>query len=368
MSGLSRQSQLKDKLSAVLKKYADEGLYTDAYVECGRFSAPAHTIMCEVSPAGRDIFDVSSLTKALVTTPLIFSHFSTKELFSATVGDYFDPKEYPASVRALPLNQLLSHSSGLPFWRNFWLWSTADYPSCQFLEPSYEADRNRIHKHIQEVFFRVENQIDPSKKFVYSDLGFILLGEILQKITQKRLDVLFLDFLNSLGFSPQEFFGYLPHGPFLNKVVSTGWCSLRQRVLEGSVHDENCSALGGVTGHAGLFASGPSVALFLRRLLDTPLGVRIVAENSALRKAGPADGLLGWRQGNGISASLFGGGKSIGHYGFTGTGFWVTTTDSGLADTYCILLTNRVISGRISNRITDFRKEVHTLFEETLWP
>jgi len=159
---------------------------------------------------------------------------------------------------------------------------------------------------------------------VYSDINFILLGIAVERLTGASLDALPLGAGLSWGSPP---------GP----AVATEHCHWRGRVLKGEVHDENCSAMGGRTGHAGLFGTVAGVLGFAQALLDgtgaTPdmlAAIRTPVEGH--RTAGWEIRHPGWSGGQDCSAG------TIGHTGFTGTGLWVDF-DRGIAWT---LLTNRV--------------------------
>ena len=175
---------------------------------------------------------------------------------------------------------------------------------------------------------------------VYSDINFILLGVAVERLTSGTLDRLPLP--DGISWGP-------PPGP----AVATEFCHWRGRVLEGEVHDENCSAMGGRTGHAGLFGTVDGVLGFARGLLDgfTPPGV-VAAMRTAVeghRTHGWEIRFPGWSGGQACSPG------TIGHTGFTGTGLWVDF-ERGLAWT---LLTNRVHPTR------HFNSGIFTLRPET---
>lgn len=175
---------------------------------------------------------------------------------------------------------------------------------------------------------------------VYSDINFILLGIAIERLTGAGLDAWPLG--NGLSWGP-------PPGP----AVATEHCQWRGRVLKGEVHDENCSAMGGRTGHAGLFGTIDGVLDFAQALLDgsgaSPAmleAIRTPVEGH--RTAGWEIRFPGWSGGQTCSPG------TIGHTGFTGTGLWVDF-DRGLAWT---LLTNRVHPTRhFDSGIFDLRPE-----------
>src|SRR5690606_20110528 len=112
---------------------------------------------------------------------------------------------------------------------------------------------------------RMPLDYEPRSKSVYSDLGFLLLGEIVQRIAGRTLDVLAQEeIFRPLGM--QETWFRLPT-ELIPRVAPTEHCPWRGRVIRGEVHDENAFALGGVAAHAGVFSTAPSLARFARMLL-----------------------------------------------------------------------------------------------------
>lgn len=295
----------------------------------------------------RWIFDLASLTKLIVTAPLIIGKFylQRKQFAALTLGEVLPPAtgEQPLSdrVRALKLLDLLSHRAGLAPWLNFYVNRLAVSPKDDLL-----ASR---HQQIPTVLGRVGDaklfNPHPNKASTYSDIGYILLGLALEQATGKSLAVLFRRWLKDLGLPPGIDIGFNPE-PSL--CIPTGYCKLRQRQLYGEVHDENCASLGGVAGHAGLFASLPALSVLLPRwFIDHR--VQTLVELTATSQDG-----VGFRRGDDGASTAFGGGAAIGHYGFTGTSLWLTPDSRR----YHLLLTNRVIAGRLAlSAIKKYRHE-----------
>jgi CubicO group peptidase (beta-lactamase class C family) len=218
-----------------------------------------------------------------------------------------------------------------------------------------------VHAALKEIFREASISLGGTRRpgFQYSDLGFILLGKVLEGKYGLPLDVLFLEFQRELGLPPAHRLYYAPQlrpEDVQLCVVETTYCPLRQRWLRGEVHDENCAAMGGVSGHAGLFGSGRGIYEFLAALWAHPVGDLLkraqVQGITQVPLLGP--GLYGWRLGNNDSASPFGDGKSIGHQGFTGVDLWVEPQTGRLM----VSLTNRIMAGRVSPWMTQFRQEI----------
>ncbi len=203
----------------------------------------------------------------------------------------------------------------------------------------------------------------------YSSQGFIILGEIVAAITGAPLDAA----MQSLVFDPLEMRGtlYCPKGPLLDRVASTENCPWRGCVVTGEVHDENAVVMGGVCGHAGLFAPAEDIAKLCRAMLSgkAPGGARyLMPATIVLMTRNHTQGLnlargLGW-QGKDPCGSPAGdlfSPISYGHTGFTGTSLWMDPT----RDLYAVLLTNRVHPSRDSDEIIHVRHTFHNL--AALW-
>lgn len=333
-------------ISAIFRKHKSAGLYTHALAAHGRLDDPSHDFLFSDLPDGRAIFDLASLTKALVTTPLLFHRRSINNFsFMDTVGEWLgeEAADLRPELRSLTVRSLMRHESGLPAWRNWWV----------------------CHTPLVEGLNRAAEALDSKQLQVYSDVGFLLLGLVLERLGGRSLADQFADLaLDSFGFDcVRERFHYATRLPQLAETaISTGYCAVRERVLVGEVHDENCWSLGGETAHSGVFGSGPALVAFLRTFAASALGQQVLRENAGARVLPPGDPpnqpCLGWRQGADRSSLGFHDGKAMGHMGFTGTAFWIYPE----AREYAILLTNRIVSARVNPAISDMRREIFTVF------
>ena len=272
-----------------------------------RFAGLARKVPEEEVLTGDHWFDLASLTKVIATTPFILQLAQEGRLgLDRPLTDAIpDLRQYDlanAAERRLTFRDCLGHNTFLPA-----------------VEPiyTYGADPDRLRAFV----LQREWWHGPP---VYSDINFILLGIAIERLTGGALDLLPLP--PGLGWGP-------PPGP----AVATEFCTWRGRVMRGEVHDENCFALGGRTGHAGLFGTVAGVLGFAQRLIDgsgtSPASLReILTPIRDHRTAGWEIAFDGWHGGNRCSA------KTIGHTGFTGTGLWIDTS-RGLAWT---LLSNRI--------------------------
>lgn len=244
-------------------------------------------------------------------------------------------------VGACTLDDLLSHRAGLAAWRPLY----ADTNPALAGAPATRAAM------LQAV---AAEPAGPTERAVYSDLGYILAGELLAA----RFGGL-IAALEEAGV-----LGTLRFGPDPRQACApTERCAWRGRVLRGEVHDENAFALGGVAGHAGLF--GSAVALCERGVaaLDARRdGDPVVA--AMLRERAGGTHRLGWdsRSPQGSSAGSRMGPRTFGHLGFTGTSLWCDPD----ADVVVALLTNRVHPTRDGDGIRALRPAVHDAVREAL--
>jgi CubicO group peptidase (beta-lactamase class C family) len=252
-------------------------------------------------------FDLASLTKVIATTPMILTlaEQGRIDLDRPLADSIPDLRQYDvanAAERRLTFRDCLAHRTFLPA-----------------VEPiyTYGDDPDRLRAFVLQREWR---QGPPA----YSDINFILLGIAVERITGAPLSAWPLD--EGLTYGP-------PPGP----AVATEACPWRGRVMKGEVHDENCFALGGATGHAGLFGTIAGVLDFAAGLLNGSgaSSFELNAIRTPLRDyrtCGWEKKAPGWHGGDACSA------ETIGHTGFTGTGLWVDF-ERGVAWT---LLTNRV--------------------------
>lgn len=259
------------------------------------------------------LFDLASLTKVLFTVPQIL------RLVEEGLADLDDPLSRFLPEMAwmqgseLPrrtLRQLLTHVSGLPAWEAIYTWGGEAHTLKQ-----------RVLQHRWEV--------GPVGAHLYSDIGYILLGLVLERVRGQNLT----------RFALPEGFCFNPTHP--DDCAATEQDPWRGRILQGEVHDENCFALGGATGHAGLFGSLRGILAYVHRLMKGE--VLSPAALAEMRRPQHAERALGWL----IPYPPYSGGslcsrQTLGHTGFTGTGVWMDF-ERGYA---WVLLTNRVHPSR----------------------
>ena len=239
----------------------------------------------------------------------------------------------------MTVEQLLLHTSGLPSWK-----------------PLYETCKS--YRELLKAILETPLEAEPGSLYRYSDLGFILLGELAAKTGGKPLAAL----EEELVFRPLGMKNTLRNPPASRKkrIAPTELDKETKEYIHGKVHDENARAGEGITGHAGLFSTSSDLSRLARELLLALKGKsrrldRKVIENFIRCKNSPGGSsrALGWdtpskKSSVGELASR----NSFGHTGFTGTSIWIDPEN----DLYIILLSNRVHPTRQNRKISNVRR------------
>lgn len=292
----------------------------------------------------------------------LFDLASVSKLFTATAAMMLVERGYirlddpiymylPDSRLAMPdkrgirLRHLLTHTSGLPSWL-----------------PIFRSGEGRAV--YLNAISKATLSAAPGTAYIYSDLGAILLGLLVEEISGQTLDV----FLQENLFDPLGMTNtmYNPTEEWQDRAAATELdSSWRRRMIVGEVHDENGAGLGGVAGHAGLFSTARDLAKFGQMFLNlgTYAGVSVLSPNTVLLMIQNQTFGLGARRGLGFdlksatfsSAGDLMGGGTYGHLGFTGTSIWIDPSNQLVT----ILLTNRVHPTRDASGITQIRPKFH---------
>jgi beta-N-acetylhexosaminidase len=303
-------------------------------------------------------YDIASLTKVVATTTLVAKlvegDFPVALDLDAKVERYLPEwgaiagqKEWRSKVT---VRHLLTHTSGLPAFKEYWRTSKGkqDTLSRIFAEPL---------------------EYEPGTKEIYSDLGIILMAEIIERLTGRTLDDLTKSYIfDPLGMSSTMF---RPPKKLWPQIAPTEIDNnLRHRLVQGEVHDENAFAIGGVSGHAGLFSTAPDLAAFCQMLLDggsyahhRVLRRATVAQFTAPQQLSSGTRTLGWAvPTEGGSSGHFFSAHSFGHTGFTGTSIWIDPD----REIFVVLLTNRVHPTRDNQKMAQVRPALHDAVMESL--
>jgi CubicO group peptidase (beta-lactamase class C family) len=318
--------------------------------------------------ATNSIFDLASVTKAVATTTMAMILYERGLLdleapVTAIVPEFAgdDPRR-----RDVTLRMLLAHTSGLPAYEKLFL-------------------RSKTRDALLTAAFTTNLTADPGTRAEYSDIGFIILGVALERLADEPLDT----------FCQREIFGPLgmshttfnPPKTWKDKIIpTTDECgagaparepliasakpasgTFRGRIIQGEVQDENASVLGGVAGHAGLFAPCEDVAVFAHALLSggRPILRPDTIELFTRRESSPegTSRALGWdTPSNPSQSGKYFGPRSYGHLGYTGTSLWIDP-DRQLSIT---LLTNRTWPDGQNQAIKQVRPAFHDAIIDAL--
>ena len=321
------------------------------------------------------IFDLASLTKPLATTVAIMLLIGGKKIRLDDQVTRFIPTFGVFGKHLSTVRQLLNHSSGLPAWKPY-------YEGMVKMEKSGRINfiASRAAKgYVLEEIHREKPLTPPGTQALYSDLGFMVLGEIVEALTGFNLDRFCQDrIFKPLGLRSTAFVDLTKLRtrrlqPVKQTIAPTENCPWRKRILCGEVHDDNAYAMGGVAGHAGLFSSARDIHTLMVRLnhcfhgkdnfLPQSLVQEFLTKDQTIKDSTHA---LGWDTpslGKSASGSYFSP-RSVGHLGFTGTSIWWDLEKS----CHIILLTNRVHPSRQNEKIRDFRPFIHDLIMKALFP
>jgi beta-N-acetylhexosaminidase len=300
------------------------------------------------------IFDAASLTKAVVTSTLTAMQVEAGNVSLDSPIARFIPEWNSGPNldwrKKITIRNLLTHSSGLPAHKDYFL--------------TARSDRDIVADICKEPL-----EYEPGTKTVYSDLGFILLGEILKRATGKNVDQLARErIFTPLGMSHTMF---NPAKAIAAHIAPTeDDTTFRKRLLQGEVDDENAFVMGGVAGHAGMFSTAPDLAAFCQMILNGGMYAQqrllsraTISLFTASQALAGNTFTLGWMTPTPNSSSgRYFGPRSFGHLGFTGTSIWVDP-DRQL---FIILLTNRVYPTRANDKIAAVRPAVHDAVMEAL--
>src|SRR6266851_3732770 len=312
------------------------------------------------------MYDIASLTKVVATTTLVAKlaegDFPVRLDLDAPVERYLPEwasGPQPEWRHRVTVRHLLTHTSGLPAFKEYWRTTSAEAT----------AKRSTSKQQTLDKIFSEPLEYEPGTKEIYSDLGIILLAEIIERLTGQTLDRLAREYI----FSP------LAMSNTMYKPPKKTWPAIapteidtqyRHRLIQGEVHDENAAAIGGVSGHAGVFSTAPDLATFCQMLLNGGvyahqriLRRETISEFTEAQKLSAGTRTLGWAvPSEGGSSGHFMSPHTFGHTGFTGTSIWIDP-DRQL---FVVFLTNRVHPTRENQKLAKVRPAVHDAVMQSL--
>jgi len=346
----ARIDALRDSLHTVLDRAVADGAFPGAYVAVGtidgvlaEYGAGQLDVADATRPDASTIWDLASLTKVIGTTSAMLQLVGQRKVALDSPVVRYLPEWTASGAQRVTVRQLMTHSAGLPAWR-----------------PLYK-EAGSSDEAIRQLFATGPDTI-PGKRFLYSDLGFMLLGKLVERVSGEPL----AHYDSAHVFAPlgMRDTRYLPPADWRARIAPTEQDPWRQRKLRGEVHDENAAMVGGVSGHAGLFSSGRDLARFARMYLQGGMldgqpvfDANTVAQFTRAQDTTISRRALGWETptgGNSAGHRLSP--MAFGHTGFTGTSLWMDPQQG----VFVLLLTNRVNPtrtnlkiGRVRTTITD---------------
>lgn len=328
----------------------------------------AHTCLgfAQIKPQSEPItsntlYDIASLTKVVCTVSLCMMAYQESKLnLNAPVQNYIPQ----ISNEQITIRHLLNHNSGLAAWRPFHVSMRRHHP--QWLGSDL-GKRWVLDQIIDEA-----NMAIPSGKVLYSDLGFILLGHVLEVIYGSALDNLFEEKIaRPLGMDQTKFHKN-NRVPEKETFAATENCPWRKSILKGQVMDGSAYIMGGVAGHAGLFSHTTDLLKWFHCLRNARAGksslflketFELFCNPPKNRDYSKAYFNLGFdTPGFGSTAGLLFSKKSIGHLAYTGCSIWWDLEK----DIMVLMLTNRVHPSRKNTKIRQFRPKAHDFIMKSL--
>ena len=294
------------------------------------------------------IYDIASVTKVVATTTMAMLLYEQGALdLNAKIVDFFPDFATEPGKNRVTVRMLLAHSSGLPAYEKLF-------------------QRAKTRDELLKLALATPLATPPLSRAEYSDIGFIILGEILARVAGQSLDT----YCTENIFRPLRmlFTGYCPREewrPFIAPTVDDR--DFRGRIIQGEVHDENAFVMGGVSAHAGLFSNAPDLAQFALCMLRMgspilkPATLNLFTRRDALPEG--TSRALGWDTPSQPSQSgqTFSS-RSFGHLGYTGTSLWCDP----VRQLSVALLTNRVWPDRSSQAIKYIRPRFHDAVVQAL--
>jgi len=363
-------------IQTALNRAVTEGVFPGAVlaVRCGdrtvsRFHAGHLSTVPPGSPVGiSTIYDLASLTKPLATvTALVLLMQKGSCRLDDRVADHL-PECADAPIGSATIRHLLTHSSGLPGWRGFY-----ERLSPAGTIPSSAGEREQAKRAMLSLIRSEASVYERGTRSLYSDLGFIVLGLIVERSSRQSMSDYFLDHIVDPLGGPRIGFILPERLQAFSDSVDTeivavaptevdGW---RGHLLCGEVHDQNAAALGGEAGHAGLFGTADAVLAITGEWLKAYHGQKAILDQGIAREftrrqkqEGASSWALGWdTPSTPSSAGRYFGARSFGHLGYTGTSIWIDPEH----ELEVVLLSNRVHPSNKNEAIREFRPAIHNL-------
>ena len=347
-----------------------------------------HTYRGSEQVKNSDLYDLASITKVAATTLSLMRLVEQGEISLDDPLAKYMPELLHTNKANITIRKVLLHKSGLQGWIPFYRNTINDpkvYDSVYSLFP--DATHNTyvgnglymLDSYKDQIFKMIyESPMQNPGKYKYSDLGMIMMKEIIERVTGTTLD----QYVNETFYEPMgiDRLTFLPLNQFnINEIVPTAYSpDMRKGTVQGHVHDPAAAMLGGVSGHAGLFGNAESLATVMQMLLNggSLAGKQYLKEETVkyFTKYQASDSRrgLGWDKPENSSrrinpASDWASGECFGHSGFTGTIVW---TDPKYNIIY-VFLSNRVYPDQANKKLISMNVRtdiMDTIYESFLKP
>ena len=340
----SKTAHLSQKIGAATTQALQDGIFSAASISVWKDGKQILSISKGVvnfktphtKVTSKTLFDLASLTKPIVVGSLFFffeNHAQLKKEWQVS-------RFFPSIKRDVTLFQLLTHTSSLPPYAKFFT-----FPR----DKKIAKRKERVIKYVADFTGKYPG--------VYSDINYMLLGIILEKIGGKRLDKLFADFVhNELSFKSSLSFTPRVYKISPSRIAATYNSPIRKKMCQGEVEDENAAYLGGVSGHAGLFGTADDVSHFFSLLLT-----KSHYRNAIVKQIG-----FDTKEGEDSNYSSLADTSCSGHLGWSGTAFLICPKQNIVIT----ILTNRTHSEKFATtdleQIKKFRQQIFTLIFESV--
>lgn len=289
------------------------------------------------------IYDLASLTKVVATTTAAMICYDRNLISLDDRVIKFIPEFGENGKENITIKNLMIHNSGLPAWKKFY-------------------GRDLKYDDVINEIYSSQLEYKPGEKTVYSDLGIITLGKIIEKVTGMKLDTFCRDEIffplkmNSTFFNPNDSLKI-----FCAPTETDNYW--RMKTLQGEVHDETSAMLNGVAGHAGLFSTADDLAKLMSVLINKgKFEQKQFIKHSTIelftkRYSAESTRAIGWdtKSDSGSSAGKYFSKNSFGHTGYTGTSIWADPE----RNLFVVFLTNRVYPTRENTKIQKIRPQLH---------
>ncbi|MBX7144396.1 MAG: beta-lactamase family protein [Oligoflexia bacterium] len=365
------------EVSTYLRQGAEDGVFPGAVLLVGRAGQVLHRESVGVrSLEGEQaqnlthpdlVYDVAGLTQIMVTASLMMKLVEAEQVRLEDRVSRYIQSFGVLGKSPITVAQVLSHRSGLPSWMPFYEDLLRENAGARMGILTSKGAREFIYNQIN----RAELDFEPGSKQIYSDVGFILLGHLVEILTGTSFEraaqrLVFQPLgLKSTSFIDLSLVKRRGIAPVATMIAPTEQCSWRKRMLCGEVHDDNAWAMGGISGHSGLFSNAADIHRFATEMLDAARGQSTFVPKNVVRLfwAPTVEGqATGWRFGwdspsdENEMVDVGFGKYAVGMNGLTGCSLWIDP-EMGLD---IVFLCNRVHPTSNNKKIRGFRPGLHS--------